>query len=243
MADCSPSNTPFVRGPQGPRGISGLKGPQGPPGVKGDRGLRGDTGDQGSQGSQGPQGDFGGPPGAQGAQGSTGAQGAQGSTGAQGAQGSTGSQGAQGSTGVQGSQGSQGAQGVQGNISYTKAMAQRTSGNVGAGGLADVAGLTVTFITTASHIVEARFHGMYSVLALTFITVVISVDGTEYSFSPAGIVNGSGGDTISAWTGECGWAGTLAAGTHTIKIRQSGVNATLLANSTTPATLVVDYVP
>lgn len=123
MADCSPSNTPFVRGPQGPRGMTGLKGPQGPPGIKGDRGLRGDEGPQGETGVQGPQGDFGGPQGSQGAQGDTGAQGATG------AQGITGAQGAQGVAGT-GAQGSQGAQGNNGGTAAEGARVTKSTNTV-----------------------------------------------------------------------------------------------------------------
>lgn len=156
MADCSPSNTPFVRGPQGPRGLSGLKGPQGPPGVKGDRGLRGEEGPFGPQGSQGAQGDFGGPPGPQGdpgTDGTDGADGAQGATGAQGVTGAQGATGTQGATGVQGAQGQTGPQGVTGaqgqTVETLLARVINDAGSVGAPATLTGSSFSVTVSSTS----------------------------------------------------------------------------------------------
>ena len=105
MAECTPSPTPFVRGPQGPSGTKGSAGPQGPPGTEGDRGPRGQQGDIGLQGPAGAGG------GAQGAQGDPGGTGSQGSQGAQGPAGS-GAQGAQGPQGEPGEAGGTGGESI-----------------------------------------------------------------------------------------------------------------------------------
>lgn len=127
---------------------------------------------------------------------------------------------------------------------YAKAHAVKVDGDVGVGGLADVSGLTVTFATTqVSTFAEVRFHAIYSITKVSSFAVVISVDGVEYTFAPLNIVNAAGSDDVTVWPGSCGVGVTLALGSHTIKIRQSGSSATLRADATSPATLVVDYQP
>ena len=233
MADCSPSNTPFVRGPQGPRGLSGLKGPQGPPGIKGDRGLRGEEGPEGQLGPQGSQGDFGGPPGAQGdpgtdgTDGTDGADGAQGATGSQGAQGATGSQGAQGATGVQGAQGQTGPQGSQGaqgeTIETLLARVIVDAGVVGAPSTLTSSTFTVVVGSTSLveffvSIADVQLSQAPDASALADLFLRDTDTVTDYKLERYYLTGNASGNP--AWTGTVGRASngrrilTLTAGTH-----------------------------
>lgn len=126
---------------------------------------------------------------------------------------------------------------------YKKAVARRTTGNVGLGALADIGGLTVTFTALGGEC-EMKFSGSLSTNAVISGTLVFDIDGgaVTRTFQLLTCVVGAGSDSFSAFMATVICPISLSAGVHTVKIRMSGVNATLIATDANhPASLVVDY--
>jgi hypothetical protein len=130
-----------------------------------------------------------------------------------------------------------------------RAISIDIAGDIALGAVADT-GITVTFTTsTAGQNVEARFHGVFAknvggagFAGSASMYINLDAGATEYTFTPWNEINGSGGDDSFNANASCGCVFLgLSAGSHTIKMRASGTNTKLLANATTPATLIVEY--
>lgn len=189
-------------GATGPTGATGATGSQGPTGSAGSTGATGPTGAQGATGTAGATGPTGaagatGPTGLTGTTGATGATGTSGTNGATGATGPTGTAGATGATGPTGTAGSGSVfggwtTGITGGCSLTSSTFANTSSctnaalttnvneNFGTPSVSTVAGVGLTFPTTANYLVCAIFWAS-GALGSTY-NVAIS-DGTIANFA------------------------------------------------------------